>query len=952
MKLRLQNASAVLRALLVAACLLHTIPVQADVTLPKVFSAHAVLQRDLRLPIWGTAEPGEKVTVKLGDAQATATADAMGKWSLKLPAMKINALGQDMIVTGKNTVTVKDVLIGDVWLCGGQSNMELPLKDCDAKDDIATADFPMIRCLMTTNVPTLKKLPNDVIGEWKVCTPDNAPRFTGAGFYFARRVYKETGVPIGLIWAGFGGTVIDVAIGPEGLALEPTLAASYLEITKWPDHIAAGSVYASKIKFIAPYAIKGSLWYQGEWNGGDTTYYRRMRALIGGWRELWRQGDFPFYFVQLPDGHWFDPYARPEPAPGEPPTRDMVGGGIGITRWMQFQSLQIPNTGMAITIDIGGGLHPTNKFDCGERLARLALHDQYGKKDLVPSGPLYRDMKIEGNKIRISFDHVGSGLMMGKKKGRMPTEEEPGAKLRTFAVAGDDFRWVWADAVIDGASVVVSSPAVTNPVAARYAFSSNPKGANLYNREGLPASPFRTDELTLLRPKGRKLILCEGWTPGWDTDFRLRAPFDTTVEGSIRDNRIERLVVTPPGRRLDVVIAPPFLDMLAFMSDPPTGEAPLTVRFDAGSVIVPDGPRTSYNWDFGDGTKAEGAEVSHTHTFTKPGTYKVWLRLKDAKGWTAEVPRIITVTPLDTTPPAIEAISIPRQANRVVVIFTEPVLQADAEIAANYTLEPQSQVIAATMGEDGKTVTLKTGPLKRGDCRLIVRNIRDRARKPNVLTEARKEFHNDALYAWWKLDEAKGDEIRNATGSSPDGFSYKSTWSNVGGRTALSFNGQWATVETGTNLEDLTVPFTIAFWVNPASKQRVCANIFGNRGFQGNTGGFHMEQDQLEMNSYAFSYVNGQNVSATAPVQLAADEWQHVAVTCDGSSIIFYVNGVEKTRAAATAAFVPNRNMPLLLGAWTQNRYFAGHLSDFRIYRAALTAAEVQAVLKEIAVKQ
>jgi len=192
----------------------------------------------------------------------------------------------------------------------------------------------------------------------------------------------------------------------------------------------------------------------------------------------------------------------------------------------------------------------------------------------------------------------------------------------------------------------------------------------------------------------------------------------------------------------------------------------------------------------------------------------------------------------------------------------------------------------------------------------------------------------------------------DASGNNLAGTLKGPTWTNAAGRTGLSFNGQWATVETGTNLEDLTVPFTIAFWVNPAPKQRVCANIFGNRGFQGNAGGFHMEQNQLEMNSYSFSYANGQKTSGTAPVQLAADEWQHVAVTCDGSNIIFYVNGIEKTRAAATTAFVPNKNMPLLLGAWTQNRNFAGQLSDFRIYRATLTAAEVQAVLKEIAVKQ
>ena len=928
--------------------LLGAFQARADVTLSKIFSDHAVLQRDLPLPIWGTAEPGEKVTVKLGDAQATATADAMGKWSLKLPAMKMNAIGQEMIVTGKNTVTVKDVLIGDVWLCGGQSNMQLPLKDCDAKDDIATADFPTLRCLTTTNIPSRSKPPTDVVGAWAVCTPANAPSFTGTGFYFARRLLKETGVPMGLIEVSFGGTQIEASIAPEGFDLEPWLKQQpgYAAMLRQPDHIALEAVYNAKVKLAAPYGIKGAIWYQGEWNGGDTAYYRKMRALIGGWRKVWNQGDFPFYFVQLPSD-WFVDHSGAPPS-DEPDGED--GIGLAITRMEQLKSLQIANTGMAVTIDIGGGIHPTNKFDVGERLARWALRDQYGKKDLVVCGPLYKEMTIEGNKIRLKFDHVGRGLMVGKKVGRAPTVEVKDGKLRPFAIAGDDKQWVWADAVIDGADVVVSSPAVTNPVAVRYAYSCAPKEHNLYNKEGLPAAAFRTDEWGLMQPEGKKIVLFKSWPTEWDGDFRVQAPFDTTVEGTIRSNKLVKLLVTPASRRTDLVITPPFRDPMDFVSDPPSGEAPLPVRFDATPVSEFLGKNVSYMWDFGDG--ATSKDATNTHTYEKVGTYTVSLQVKDAQGQTHTVPRIITVTPLDTVPPTVVSVSAPSQKNRVVVCFSEPVRKDDAETVANYTVASGLAVMSAALGADGTTVTLTTAPLVRGEHAITVRGIRDLARKPNVLTETRKSFRYEALLAWWKLNEGKGKVAADASGNNLAGTLKGPTWTNAAGRNALSFNGQWATVETGTNLEDLTVPFTIAFWVNPAPKQRVCANIFGNRGFQGNAGGFHMEQNQLEMNSYSFSYVNGQNVSATAPVQLAADEWQHVAVTCDGSSIIFYVNGVEKTRAAATAAFVPNRNMPLLLGAWTQNRYFAGHLSDFRIYRAALTAAEVQAVLKEIAVKQ
>ena len=244
------------------------------------------------------------------------------------------------------------------------------------------------------------------------------------------------------------------------------------------------ALYNGMINPVVPYGIKGAIWYQGESNGGEgDSYYHKMRALIGGWRKVWNQGDFPFYHVQL--ANWQKPNDNPA-----------GGDGWAKVRMAQLQSLQIPNTGMAVSIDIGDAadIHPKNKFDVGERLALWALRDNYGKKDLVVSGPLYKSMKVDGNKIRVSFDHAGSGLMVGKKDGRNPTVEDKGGKLKRFAIAGEDKKWVWADAVIDGAAVVVSSPDVAKPVAVRYAFTMNPEGCNLYNKEGLPASPFRTDE--------------------------------------------------------------------------------------------------------------------------------------------------------------------------------------------------------------------------------------------------------------------------------------------------------------------------------------------------------------------------------------------------------------------------------------------------------------------------
>ncbi|MBI1315102.1 hypothetical protein GC176_27745 [bacterium] len=245
------------------------------------------------------------------------------------------------------------------------------------------------------------------------------------------------------------------------------------------------AIYNSMIHGLAPYGIRGALWYQGESNGGEgVSYFHKMQALIGGWRSVWDQKDFPiyFYFVQL--ANWQQPNDNPE-------------GGDGWVRIRDAQtlSLTIPQTGMAVITDIGeaNDIHPRNKQDVGYRLSRWALRD-VAKQDVVVSGPLYREMKVEGGAIRLQFDHAGSGLIVGVKDGLKPTTADPNGTLKRFAIAGEDRQWHWADAKIDGDTVVVSSKDVPKPVAVRYAWSMNPEGANLYNAEGLPASPFRTDE--------------------------------------------------------------------------------------------------------------------------------------------------------------------------------------------------------------------------------------------------------------------------------------------------------------------------------------------------------------------------------------------------------------------------------------------------------------------------
>jgi len=477
-------------AAVISLCLL-TLSAYADVTLNGLFTDHMVLQRDMPVSVYGSAEPAEKVTVTFSGQAKSVVADKEGNWSVTLDAMKTSTNSAALTVSGKNKVTLSDVLVGDVWICVGQSNMEYLLDNCGRPEDVSSANYPLIRQF---NVPHVfaEHLQTDVRGNWMVCAPQSAGNITAVGFYFARKVHKETGIPIGLIRSVSSGRPIEPFCSPDGLASIPELSKEKGNLDKtcgWH------CVYNGMIHPLVKFRIKGALWYQGETNGGEgNLYYHKMRALIDGWRKAWDQDSFPFYFVQLPN--YSNPNNKPE-----------GGDAWARIRMAQFKTLSVANTGMAVAIDLAdvgnpGNVHPCNKRDVGERLALWALARDYGRKDLVFSGPLYKEMKIEGApstgsgqaKIRIFFDNVGSGLTVATKKGYDPVVKDPHGKLQRFAIAGEDKKWVWADAVIDGKTVVVSSREVPKPAAVRYAYSTNPDGCNLYNNEGLPASPFRTDE--------------------------------------------------------------------------------------------------------------------------------------------------------------------------------------------------------------------------------------------------------------------------------------------------------------------------------------------------------------------------------------------------------------------------------------------------------------------------
>ena len=425
----------------------------ADVKLPAIFGDNMVLQRDIAVGVWGWAEVKERVTVTLGDQSKSTAADKDGKWSVKFDAMKAGGPIK-MSVKGKNSVEFQNILVGEVWVCSGQSNMAMRVNGVlRAKEEAAAAKWPKIR-MMTVPRKSAKTPQDNCGGSWAVCSPKTVAGFSATAYFFGRKLHEELKVPIGLINSSVGGTPIEQWTGPQK----------------------SGGLYNAMIAPLVPYAIRGAIWYQGERNArarNPGRYADQLATMIGGWRGVWGQPgemrEFPFLWVQLPN------FRNPQTKPVEP------GGWVAVQEAM-FKTLKVPNTGMAVTIDVGDArnIHPKNKQAVGQRLAIWALAMTYGQT-IVRSGPLYKSMAVEGGKVVLKFDHVGGGLV-AKGDG----------KLEGFAIAGADKKFVWADAKIAGETIVVSSAEVKSPVAVRYAWASNPK-CNLYNKAHLPASPFRTD---------------------------------------------------------------------------------------------------------------------------------------------------------------------------------------------------------------------------------------------------------------------------------------------------------------------------------------------------------------------------------------------------------------------------------------------------------------------------
>ena len=456
----------------------------ADVTLPKVIGSKMVLQQGKPINLWGRADPGETVTVRFGGTQAGAKADKEGKWRVQLEPQKANSKPQELKISGKNEIVLTDILVGEVWLCSGQSNMQFAMAQTLHKDkEIPKAEYPGIRLFQISKKAAA--LPQDQGGsDWVACSAKTVQEFSAVGYHFGNNLHRELKVPIGLIQATVNGTDIEPWTPLEGFEKLDSLR-------KYADRVRAltaeskadagtpSALYNGMIHPVVPFTMRGVIWYQGEWNcfKGDTAIYTdKSDALISGWRTVFGQEDLSFYFVQI--------------APMAYSEKNWNKKNRTLETLPRFWDAQraclrtIPKCGMVVITDIiegGDRLHPPNKRDVGYRLALWGLANDYGKQNIVCSGPLYKSMTAEGNKILLTFDHVGSGLT-----------SLDGKELAHFMIAGEDEKFVAAKAEIRGNTVEVTSPAVARPVAVRFAWHETAVG-NLANKEGLPASPFRTD---------------------------------------------------------------------------------------------------------------------------------------------------------------------------------------------------------------------------------------------------------------------------------------------------------------------------------------------------------------------------------------------------------------------------------------------------------------------------
>jgi hypothetical protein len=444
---------------------------RGDVTLPRMFSDHMVLQRDVPLAVWGWAERGEKVRVEIAGRFQTTVADAAGKWRVTLPALSASREAASLTVTGRTVIVVRDVLVGDVWLCSGQSNMETRVFRAHGYEaEKAQADLPRMRMFSVQRAAKAEPQA-ECNGRWEVTTAQSFGNFSAIAYYFGSALHRSLDVPIGLIKSAWGSTGIEAWTSVEAqrgiLPGDGTADRERILNENTP-----GGLFNGMIAPLAPYGLRGVVWYQGEANSRRkhaALYSVQLAAMINDWRGRW-QSALPFVWVQLPE------YRAPQTQPVEP------SGWVTIREQMR-QTLRVPGTGMVVALGYGdeNEIHPKAKRGVAERIAAWALSEVYRLPGRVGSGPVFVRADFEDGRAKLSFDHTHGGLVA------------KGGVLKGFAIAGADRVWRWASASIENDRVVVSHPAIARPAAVRYAWAENPQ-FSLWNGAGLPAGPFRTDD--------------------------------------------------------------------------------------------------------------------------------------------------------------------------------------------------------------------------------------------------------------------------------------------------------------------------------------------------------------------------------------------------------------------------------------------------------------------------
>jgi len=439
----------------------------ANVRLPSIIGSHMVLQQQSEVNLWGWSDPQEKITIQVpwDTTHFTVLGTRNATWQIKIKTPPAGG-PYTITITGRNTIVLEDVLVGEVWLCSGQSNMEWNVNGSMHPDEAKTANNTSIRFFQVTKF-TSDYPQDDVPGGWAVCNPESAKWFSAVGYFFGRKLQQTLNTPVGLISSNWGGTPAEVWTPKNVIEEDPALKAEAANLQEgwpyWP--IVPGKAYNAMIHPLTNFSIAGALWYQGEANvGAYANYPHLLTSMIGAWRKAWNT-EFPFYYVQIAPFNYGD------------------NNLCAFMREAQTTISAYPKTGMVVVSDLVenvNDIHPRNKLDVGIRLANYALADTYGKTGIAYKSPQYQSMKVEKNKIRISFDNVPTGL---KTSGGEPTE---------FYIAGADQNFVKATAKIDGNTVVVSSKEVKNPVAVRFGFS-NTATPNLLSKEGLPVNLFRTD---------------------------------------------------------------------------------------------------------------------------------------------------------------------------------------------------------------------------------------------------------------------------------------------------------------------------------------------------------------------------------------------------------------------------------------------------------------------------